>query len=52
LVFMTLDADFIPVHTSMVPMGERIRDLDVLPSGAMIASTDSGKLLVMSLRNS
>ena len=51
LVFMTLDANFIPVQTSMVPMGERIRDLDVLPNGAMIASTDSGKLLVLSLRN-
>jgi glucose/arabinose dehydrogenase len=50
LVFMTLDSSFTPTQTTMVNMGERIRDLDVLPNGAMIASTDSGKLLVMTLR--
>ena len=51
LVFITLDSSFTPTQTTMVNMGERIRDLDVLPNGAMIASTDSGKLLVMTLRN-
>lgn len=31
-----------------VKVGERIRDLELLPSGKMIATTDSGKLLVIS----
>lgn len=30
------------------PVGDRVRDLDLLPSGQMVATTDSGKLLFIS----
>jgi hypothetical protein len=31
-----------------VDMGDRIRDLEVLSSGSLLATTDSGKLITVS----
>jgi glucose/arabinose dehydrogenase len=50
LVFIKLDRNLAVIDQEIVGVGERIRDLEVLPSGQVVATTDSGKLLVVSLR--
>jgi glucose/arabinose dehydrogenase len=47
---MRLDRNLAVAEQEIVGVGERIRDLEVLPSGQVVATTDSGKLLVVSLR--
>jgi glucose/arabinose dehydrogenase len=47
LVFIKLDKDFKVVEKVQVDMGDRIRDLEVLSSGALLATTDSGKLITV-----
>jgi glucose/arabinose dehydrogenase len=47
---MKLDRRLAVTDQEIVRVGERIRDLDVLPSGQVVATTDSGKLLIVSLR--
>jgi glucose/arabinose dehydrogenase len=50
LVLIKLGRTFTVTDQEIVQVGERIRDLDVLPSGQVVATTDSGKLLIVSLR--
>jgi glucose/arabinose dehydrogenase len=50
LVLMRLDRNLRVTEQEIVGVGERIRDLDVLPSRQVVATTDSGKLLFISLR--
>ena len=50
LVLIKLDRSFAVTEQEKVGVGERIRDLEVLPSGQIVATTDSGKLLFVSLR--
>ncbi len=48
LVFMKVSSDFAVTESVQVDMGERIRDLEVLSTGALLATTDSGKLMTVS----
>jgi glucose/arabinose dehydrogenase len=50
LVLIKLDRNFAVTEQQIVGVRERIRDLEVLPSGQVVATTDSGKLLIVSLR--
>ena len=50
LVLIRLDRNLAVAEQEIVGVGERIRDLEVLPSGQVVATTDSGKLLFISLR--
>lgn len=50
LVVIKLDRNLSVTKQETVNVGERIRALEVLPSGQVVATTDSGKLLVVSLR--
>jgi glucose/arabinose dehydrogenase len=50
LVFIKLDRNLAVTDQEIVRVGERIRDLEVLPSGQVVATTDSGRLLFVSLR--
>jgi glucose/arabinose dehydrogenase len=50
LVFIRLDRNLEVTDQEVVGVGERIRDLEVMPSGLVVATTDSGKLLIVSLR--
>ena len=50
LVLMKIDRTLAVTDQEIVSVGERIRDLEVLPSRQIAATTDSGKLLVVSLR--
>jgi glucose/arabinose dehydrogenase len=52
LVFMAIDERFAVTNTVNVDIGERIRDLEVLSTGELVATTDSGKLLVISQKAS
>ena len=52
LVFMAIDERFVVTNTVNVDIGERIRDLEVLSTGELVATTDSGKLLVISQKAS
>jgi len=52
LVFMAVDEKFTVTNTVNVDIGERIRDLEVLGTGELVASTDSGALLVINQRAS
>ena len=45
LVFMELSNSKI-VRTQIVEVDSRIRDLELMPDGRMIASTDEGELLL------
>ena len=49
LVFLKLDQTLAVVEQQKVGVGERIRDLEVLPNGLAVATTDSGQLLLISL---
>jgi glucose/arabinose dehydrogenase len=48
LVFMKINEKLQVSESVRVEMGERIRDLEMLSSGALIATTDSGKLITVS----
>jgi glucose/arabinose dehydrogenase len=50
LVLIKLDRNLAVTDQEIVSVGERIRDLEVLPTGAAVATTDSGKLLTIELR--
>jgi len=52
LVFMAVDERFTVTNTVNVDIGERIRDLEVLGTGELVATTDSGALLVINQRAS
>ena len=52
LVFMAIDERFTVTNTVNVDIGERIRDLEVLSTGELVATTDSGKLLVINQKAS
>ncbi len=52
LVFMAMDERFVVTNTVNVDIGERIRDLEVLSTGELVATTDSGKLLVINQKAS
>ena len=47
IVFMKISEKFEVLESIQVDLGERIRDLEMLSSGALIATTDSGKLLTI-----
>jgi glucose/arabinose dehydrogenase len=47
LVFIKLDKNFKVLEKVQVDMGDRIRDLEVLSNGALLATTDSGKLVTV-----
>jgi len=47
LVFMKINEEFEVIETVRVDMGERIRDLEVLSNGTLLATTDSGKLITV-----
>lgn len=47
LVFMKVNEKFEVTESINVDIGERIRDLEVLSSGSLIATTDSGKLITV-----
>ena len=49
VVFLKLDQRLAVVEQEIVDVGERIRDLEVLPNGLAVATTDSGQLLLISL---
>jgi glucose/arabinose dehydrogenase len=47
LVFMKVSEKLEVTESVRVDMGERIRDLEVLSNGSLIATTDSGKLITV-----
>jgi glucose/arabinose dehydrogenase len=47
LVFLKVDENFKVGEKVQVEMGDRIRDLEVLSNGALLATTDSGKLITV-----
>ena len=48
LVFMKVNEKFEVVESVRVDMGERIRDLEVLSNGSLLATTDAGNLITVS----
>ena len=52
LVFMAIDERFAVTNTVNVDIGERIRGLEVLSTGELVATTDSGQLLVINQKAS
>jgi hypothetical protein len=50
LVVIKLDRNLAVTEEQIVNVGERIRDLEVLSSTQVVATTDSGKLLTIALR--
>jgi glucose/arabinose dehydrogenase len=50
LVFMKVNEKFEVVESVRVDMGERIRDLEVLSNGSLLATTDAGNLITVSNR--
>jgi glucose/arabinose dehydrogenase len=46
LVFMAVDESFLVTASINVDIGERIRDLEVLSTNQLVATTDSGELLI------
>jgi glucose/arabinose dehydrogenase len=48
LVFMKINEKFEVTDEVRLDMNERIRDLEVLSTGALLATTDSGKLITVS----
>jgi glucose/arabinose dehydrogenase len=50
LVLMKLDQNLAVTDQEIVRVGERIRDLEVLSATQVAATTDSGKLMIISLR--
>jgi len=49
LVFMTINAQNQITSEERVNVGERIRDLDVDENRSLVATTDSGKIMVFKL---
>jgi len=47
LVFMKINEKFEVVDSVRVEIGERIRDLEMLSNGSLIATTDSGQLITV-----
>jgi glucose/arabinose dehydrogenase len=47
LVFMKIGENFKVTESVQVDMGDRIRDLEVLSNGSLLATTDSGKLITV-----
>ena len=47
LVFLKINEKFEVGETVQVDMGNRIRDLELLSNGALLATTDSGKLIAV-----
>jgi glucose/arabinose dehydrogenase len=47
LVFMKISEKFTVTDSVRVDMGDRIRDLELLSNGSLIATTDSGKLITV-----
>lgn len=47
LIFITMKNKRVVGQMQTVPVNERIRDLDIAKDGSIIATTDSGKLLVI-----
>jgi len=47
LVFIEINENFEVVESMRVEMGERIRDLELLNNGSLIATTDSGQLITI-----
>lgn len=50
LVFMTINAKNQITSEKRVKVGERIRDLDIDERGSIVATTDSGKIMVFKLK--
>ena len=50
LVLIKLDRNLAVTDQEIVAVGQRIRDLEVLSATQVLATTDSGKLLIISLR--
>ncbi len=48
LVFMKVSSDLAVTESVQVDMRDRIRDLELLRNGALLATTDSGKLITVS----
>jgi glucose/arabinose dehydrogenase len=48
LVFMKVNEKLEVTDSVRVDMGDRIRDLEVLSNGSLLATTDSGKLITVS----
>lgn len=49
VVFIKVDQNLAVIAQEKVDVGYRIRDLEVLPTGVAVATTDSGQLLLISL---
>ena len=47
LVFIKVNEKFEVVESVRVDMGERIRDLELLSNGALLATTDEGNLITV-----
>jgi glucose/arabinose dehydrogenase len=47
LVFIKMGANFKVLDKVQVDMGDRIRDLEVMSNGSLLATTDSGKLVTV-----
>lgn len=47
LIFIQLQSKEKVGQVSAVDIGERVRDLELLPNGKLLATTDSGKLLLI-----
>lgn len=47
LVFIKISEKFEVIESVRVDIGERIRDLEILRNGSLIATTDSGKLITV-----
>lgn len=50
IVFISVDSNYKVLTTEVVEVGQRIRDLEIGLSGNMIATTDEGQLLEISLK--
>lgn len=50
LIFMELTAPDKIGKVTQIDIGERVRDLEVMPGGDLVATTDSGRLLFINLR--
>ena len=47
LVFLKINENFEVGQTVQIDMGDRIRDLELLSNGALLATTDAGKLITV-----
>jgi len=51
LIFISMKSKNEVAQMKKVEVGERIRDLDLGKDGSLIATTDSGKLLLITAQN-